>query len=72
MLRDGAFGEIHGGGRVRPGSPRVRDGPVAHKDRLEQIDPAAFDVLVVDEFHHAAADTYDRLLKRLSPRELSA
>ena len=26
--------------------------------------------VVVDEFHHAAADTYDRLLKHLQPREL--
>ena len=33
--------------------------------RLDQIAPDAFDVLVVDEFHHAAAATYDRLLNHL-------
>ena len=31
--------------------------------RLEQIVPRHFDVVVVDEFHHAAAATYDRLLE---------
>ena len=41
-----------------------------HADRLEQIAPDAFDVVVVDEFHHAAAATYDRLLKHLEPKEL--
>jgi superfamily II DNA or RNA helicase/HKD family nuclease len=30
----------------------------------------AFDVVVVDEFHHAAAPTYRRLLNHLQPREL--
>ena len=34
-----------------------------HEDALEQIAPDAFDVVVVDEFHHAAATTYDRLLE---------
>ena len=61
VLRDGAFGEIHGGGRVAQGRHVFAMVQSLHKDRLEQIDPAAFDVLVVDEFHHAAADTYDRL-----------
>ena len=32
--------------------------------------PDAFDVVVVDEFHHAAAPTYERLLKHLRPRIL--
>ena len=41
-----------------------------HADRLEQIAPDAFDVVVVDEFHHAAAMTYDRLLNHLAPQEL--
>ncbi len=41
-----------------------------HAERLELIDPGAFDVVVVDEFHHAAASAYDRLLKHLAPQEL--
>ena len=38
--------------------------------RLQNTSPEAFDVVVVDEFHHAAADSYDRLLNHLQPREL--
>ena len=36
----------------------------------DQIAPDAFDVVVMDEFHHAAAITYDRLLNHLAPEEL--
>ena len=70
VLRDGSFGEIHGGGRVAAGRHVFAMIQSLHADRLDQIDPAAFDVLVVDEFHHAAADTYDRLLARMRPSEL--
>ena len=37
---------------------------------LDDIQPDAFDVVVVDEFHHAAAPTYGRLLKHLRPKIL--
>ena len=37
---------------------------------IEAIDPDHFDVVVVDEFHHAAAPSYEALLARLQPREL--
>ncbi len=37
---------------------------------LDRLAPDAFDVVVVDEFHHAAAATYDRLLNHLQPKEL--
>jgi len=37
---------------------------------LEQFDPSYFDYIVVDEFHHAAASTYRRLLKHFKPRFL--
>lgn len=37
---------------------------------IERINPAHFDVVIVDEFHHAAAPSYERLLSRLEPREL--
>ena len=36
-------------------------------DNLEQFAPDAFDYIVVDEFHHAAADTYRRVLDHFSP-----
>ncbi len=37
---------------------------------IDQLDPAQFDVVIVDEFHHAEADTYRRLLEHLKPRVL--
>jgi superfamily II DNA or RNA helicase len=37
---------------------------------LDHVSPDHFDMVVVDEFHHAAASTYRRLLEHLEPREL--
>ena len=37
---------------------------------LDRIDPQAYDYVVVDEFHHAAARTYRQLLDTLQPRFL--
>lgn len=37
---------------------------------LETFPPAHFDYIVVDEFHHAAANTYRRLLQHFTPRFL--
>ena len=37
---------------------------------IDQLDPTRFDVVIVDEFHHAEADTYRRLLTHLKPRVL--
>jgi superfamily II DNA or RNA helicase len=37
---------------------------------VENIDPHHFDVVIVDEFHHAAAPSYEALLAHLKPKEL--
>ena len=37
---------------------------------LEALDPEHFDIVILDECHHAAASTYEALLEHLSPREL--
>jgi len=37
---------------------------------LNNFDPSAFDYLVIDEFHHAAAATYRRVLDHFEPRFL--
>jgi superfamily II DNA or RNA helicase/SOS-response transcriptional repressor LexA len=37
---------------------------------LESIDPRDFDYVVIDEFHHAAASTYQKLLRHVQPRYL--
>ncbi len=39
-------------------------------ERLDTIDPRHFDVVVVDEFHHAEAASYRRLLDHVRPIEL--
>ncbi|HWF51614.1 MAG TPA: DEAD/DEAH box helicase family protein, partial [Solirubrobacteraceae bacterium] len=70
VLRRGDFGEIHGGGRLAEGRHVFAMIQSLHEGRLQNIAPDAFDVVVVDEFHHAAADSYDRLLSHLKPREL--
>ncbi len=70
VLRDGAFGEKHGGGRISEGRHVFAMIQSLSEVQLERIAPDAFDVVVVDEFHHAAAATYDRLLKHLQPQEL--
>ncbi|MFF7470476.1 DUF3427 domain-containing protein [Streptomyces sp. NPDC008092] len=38
--------------------------------RLEQFDPEHFDIIVVDEFHHATATTYRRVLNHFKPKQL--
>jgi superfamily II DNA or RNA helicase/HKD family nuclease len=38
--------------------------------RLSAIDPTHFDVVVIDEFHHAEAASYRRLLDHVEPVEL--
>ena len=38
--------------------------------RLSEIDPKHFDVVVIDEFHHAEAASYRRLLDHVDPMEL--
>ncbi|MGI2328125.1 DEAD/DEAH box helicase family protein [Planococcus sp. YIM B11945] len=37
---------------------------------LDRFAPDAFDLIVVDEFHHAAAPTYERLLGHFNPKFL--
>ncbi len=70
VLRDGSFGEIHGGGRIAEGTHVFAMIQSLKKDRLEQLGTDAFEVVVVDEFHHAAASSYDALLNRVEPMEL--
>jgi len=37
---------------------------------IEKLDPEHFDIVILDECHHAAAATYEALLDHLAPREL--
>ncbi len=71
VLRDGSFGETLAAGE-RPDRWEHVFASVQslHQSALAEIPPDAFDVVIVDEFHHAAADTYDALLSHLTPRVL--
>ena len=70
--------------RVRPdadlglfvGDEKVRDSEVVFASvqtlhrHLARFAPAAFDYVVIDEFHHAAASTYRRVLGHFEPKFL--
>jgi superfamily II DNA or RNA helicase len=70
-LRDGGFGELWVGGR----KPRDFEHVFASIQSLSasglaDLDRKHFDIVIVDEFHHAAATSYERLLAKLQPVEL--
>jgi superfamily II DNA or RNA helicase/HKD family nuclease len=71
VLRDGSFGELFVDGR----RPAEWKHVFASVQSLAQVDLGnlpvdAFDIVIIDEFHHAAADTYRRLLDHLQPAYL--
>ena len=68
VLRDGSFGELYVDGH-KPDDWAHVFASVQSLDRrrLDEVDPAYFDVLIIDEFHHAAAPTYRRLLEHFKP-----
>jgi superfamily II DNA or RNA helicase/HKD family nuclease len=70
-LRDPSFGELWVGGAI----PKDFNHVFASIQSLgasgfPHLAHDHFDVVVVDEFHHAAATSYTRLLEHLAPREL--
>lgn len=71
VLGDGAFGELLVG-EAKPSRWRHVFGSIQSLTAagIEQLDPRRFDVVIVDEFHHAEAATYTRLLDHLEPRVL--
>ena len=71
VLADGAFGELYVDGAV-PDHWRHVFASIQSLSAatLDQIPPEHFQVVVVDEFHHAEAVTYLRLLEHLQPIEL--
>lgn len=70
VMRDASFGEIHGSGKTAQGAHVFAMIQSLGEGKVDSIDPQAFDVVVVDEFHHAKATSYDRLLTHLQPKEL--
>src|SRR5690606_10713444 len=73
VLKDGGFGELWVDGQ-RPEQGRhlfasIQSLAAANK-RGQAIDPAAFDHVIIDEVHHAPAETYAELLRHLKPKLL--
>lgn len=71
VLGDADFGELYVGG-ARPERWEHVFASIQSLSAygVSNIPPGAFRVVVVDEFHHAEASTYRRLLNQLNPREL--
>ena len=71
VMGDPAFGELLTGS-VKPnfGDHVFANVQSLHERQLATMEPGAYDVVIVDEFHHAAAPTYERLLNHVTPRYL--
>jgi HKD family nuclease len=71
VLNDANFGELYVGG-FRPERWQHVFASVQSLTAfgIASIDPDAYDVVVIDEFHHAEAKTYRTLLEHLDPQEL--
>ncbi|MDE8670764.1 DUF3427 domain-containing protein [Pseudarthrobacter sp. H3Y2-7] len=71
VMQDGAFGELYVGNH-KPQEWKHIFASVQSLSSLgiKQLEPDFFDVVVIDEFHHAMAPTYRRLLDYLQPQQL--
>jgi superfamily II DNA or RNA helicase/HKD family nuclease len=71
VLADGTFGETFVGG-VRPREWQHVFASVQSLSSggMDRLDLGRFEIVVVDEFHHAEAATYRALLERIQPQEL--
>lgn len=71
VLDNASFGELlHGGKEPRDWTHVFASVQSLNVQRLEQLDPEHFDVVVIDEFHHATAETYRRVIEHFKPAEL--
>lgn len=72
VLKEATFGELLVDGDV----PVLGDHVFASiqsltsGDRMDSFAPEFFDIVIVDEFHHAASASYERLLQHVNPRIL--
>ncbi len=70
-LRDPLFGDLWVGGE-RPQQFEAVFASIQSlaATGLQNLDPSHFDVVIIDEFHHAAAKSYRTLLEHVQPVEL--
>ncbi len=72
ILQDYNFGELMVGGNSADSFDHVFMSIQSFNTRkiANQLPPTFYDYIVVDEFHHAAADTYRKLLEHFEPKIL--
>ncbi|MFT3912601.1 MAG: DUF3427 domain-containing protein [Anaeromyxobacteraceae bacterium] len=70
VLREPTFGELLVDGQRPQGDRHVFASIQSLGRRSGELDPSAFDLVVVDEVHHGAAPSYTALLERLKPTVL--
>ena len=71
VLADGSFGELYvGGSRPERWEHVFASVQSLTSYGVENIPADAFEIVVIDEFHHAEARTYRRVLDHLEPAEL--
>ncbi len=70
VVHEPDFGERHVGAERPVRGTHVFASIQSLSRSIESLDPTAFDVVIVDEFHHAEAPTYRRLLSHLAPKVL--
>jgi HKD family nuclease len=71
VLSDPNFGELYvGGHRPERWHHVFASVQSLHSYGVQNVPSDAYDVVVIDEFHHAEASTYRRILDHLRPQEL--
>ena len=70
VLRDLNFGEMLVGGQKPEAGQHVFASIQSLAKRIDEIQPDDFEIVIVDEFHHADAPSYENLLRRLTPNIL--
>lgn len=70
IMRDGSLGQLFVDG-YRPTDWSIVFGSIQSLSHATtDLAPDAFDMIIVDEFHHAAADSYEALLSHFQPKYL--
>lgn len=70
VLQDPGFGELLVDGSRPARGQHVFASIQSLQREVGQLDPSTYSMVVVDEFHHAAAKTYQDLLDSVTPRVL--
>jgi len=71
VLDDASFGELlYAGEDPHEWNHVFASVQSLNVQRLEQLAPDHFDIIVIDEFHHATATTYRRVIDHFKPKQL--